>query len=509
MPDPERPTDTLDELNLVNAGYVADLYERYRNDPASVDGEWRRLFDSGAGGYEPVAAPSSNGNRQATDAPTPAAPAAVPAATSIPEGATPIKGPAARLAHNMIASLGVPTATSFREIDVAMLEARRGELNQQIAPRKVSFTHLIGWAIVRAVAEQRSMSHYFAEIEGQAYRVDPGSINLGLAVDVERKDGSRFLVVPVIKGADEMDFAAFHARYEDLVEKARGNKLSPDDFAGATVTLTNPGTLGTTASVPRLMPNQGTIVATGTIRSTGGDRHMTITSTYDHRIIQGAESGAFLRRMEGLLAGADGFYADLFAELGARTADVTTDAPMPSPGEAAGAPEVKVTEGQQYEQLKAVAAGMALVKAYRYFGHQAARLDPLGSEPAGDPALDPAPLGLTPENMRTVPAELMRIYVPGETLADALPHLQETYSGTIAYEVEHIGSHEERVWLRRVIESGEHRLTMEGEDQVALLERLISVETLERFLHKAYLGQKRFSIEGLDTMVPMLDVIIG
>ncbi len=188
---------------------------------------------------------------------------------------------------------------------------------------------------------------------------------------------------------------------------------------------------------------------------------------------------------------------------------MTTDEPMPSPAESAGAPEVTATEGEQRERLKAVAAGMALVKAYRYFGHKAARLDPLGSEPAGDPALDPAPLGLTPENMRTVPAELMRIYVPGKTLADALPHLQETYSGTIAYEVEHIGSHEERVWLRRIIESGEHRLPMQVEDQVALLERLISVETLERFLHKAYLGQKRFSIEGLDAMVPMLDVIIG
>ena len=510
MPDPERPTDTLDELNLVNAGYVADLYERYRNDPASVDAEWRSLFDAGAGGYEPVAAPtpSTNGNRQA-DAAT--APTAEPAATkaAIPEGATPIKGPAARLAQNMVASLAVPTATSFRDIDVAMLEARRKELNQQIAPRKVSFTHLIGWAIVRAVGEQRSMSHYFTEIAGQAYRVDPGRINLGLAVDVERRDGSHFLVVPVIKGADEMDFTAFHGRYEELVEKARTNKLSPDDFTGASVTLTNPGTLGTTASVPRLMPNQGTIVATGTIRSVGGDRRMTITSTYDHRIIQGAESGAFLRRMEGLLSGEDGFFADLFGDLGARTADVTTEEPMPSPAESAGAPAISATEGEQYERLKAVAAGMALVKTYRHFAHKAARLDPLGSEPAGDPALDPAPLGLTPDNMRMVPAELMRIYVPGKTLADALPHLQETYTGTIAYEVEHIGSHEERVWLRRVIESGEHRLPMQVEDQVALLERLISVEALERFLHKAYLGQKRFSIEGLDAMVPMLDVIIG
>ncbi|HEX2883786.1 MAG TPA: multifunctional oxoglutarate decarboxylase/oxoglutarate dehydrogenase thiamine pyrophosphate-binding subunit/dihydrolipoyllysine-residue succinyltransferase subunit, partial [Candidatus Limnocylindria bacterium] len=157
----------------------------------------------------------------------------------------------------------------------------------------------------------------------------------------------------------------------------------------------------------------------------------------------------------------------------------------------------------------AVAAAMALVKAYRHFGHLAARLDPLGSEPVGDPALDPGPLGLTDAAMAAIPAELLRIYVPGATLAEALPHLKETYTGTIAYEVEHIGSHTERVWLRQVIESGEHRAPMENEDRVALLERLISVEGLERFLHRAYLGQKRFSIEGLDTMVPMLDVILG
>ena len=507
------PDQGLDALNLLNAGYVADIYEQYRLDRDSVDPDWRSLFDSGTAGFEPVSTPAAqptNGNQADGPPPTRAeTPADAPATTSVPEGATPIKGPAARLAQNMTASLGVPTATSFRDVDVAALEARRRELNEQIAPRKVSFTHLIGWAIVQAAVEQRSMSHYFTESDGQAFRVDPGSINLGLAVDVERRDGSRFLVVPVIKGADQLDFRGFHARYEELVEKARANKLSPDDFVGATITLTNPGTLGTTASVPRLMPNQGTIVATGTIRSVAGDRRMFMTSTYDHRIIQGAESGAFLRRLEGLLSGEDGFYAEAFTSLGARAADVTTDEPMPSPAEAAGAPALAVPEGDAYEQVKAVAAGMALVKAYRHFGHMAAKLDPLGAEPPGDPALDPAPLGLTSENMATVPAELMRIYVPGETLAEALPHLQQTYSGTIAYEVEHIGSHEERVWLRRVIESGEHRRPMEAEDQVALLERLIGVETLERFLHKAYLGQKRFSIEGLDAMVPMLDVIIG
>ena len=511
--------DPTDELNLVNAGYVADLYERYRREPSSVDPEWRSLFESGAGGFEPVTAPpdppaGSNGSGR-TDGPSeePAAAGSraseAPPAAAVPKGATPIKGPAARLAQNMTASLAVPTATSFREIDVATLEDRRRDLNGEIAPRKVSFTHLIGWAIVQAAAEQRSMSHAFTEVDGVPHRLDPGAINLGLAVDVERKDGSRFLVVPVIKGADDMDFAGFHASYEQLVAKARTNKLSPDDFAGATITLTNPGTLGTTASVPRLMPGQGTIVATGTIRSVGPDRRMTISSTYDHRIIQGAESGRFLQQIDALLSGGDEFYADVFGALGARVADVSTDQPMPSADEAAGAPPATAEDRPDFEQLKAVAAGMALVKAYRNFGHMAARLDPLGAEPIGDPALDPEPLGLSDALMARVPAELLRVYVPGDTLADALPRLQETYAGTIAYEVEHIGSHEERVWLRQVIESGEHRRQMEPDDQVALLERLVSVETLERFLHRAYLGQKRFSIEGLDVMVPMLDVIIG
>ena len=509
--DPDEPhapsatSEPLDDLNLVNAGYVADLYERYRRDPGSVDAGWRGLFESGAAGFEAVAAesPPANGDQQPA-----AAAAAEPVASQVPDGGTPIKGPAAALARNMTASLEVPTATSVREIAVTTLEARRRELNAQIAPRKVSFTHLVGWALVRAAAEQRPMSHYFATVDGQPYRVDPGAINLGLAVDVERP-GGRFLVVPVIKGADAMGFEPFHERYEELVEAARTNKLAADDFAGATITLTNPGTLGTTMSVPRLMPNQGTIVATGAIRDVGGERRMTITSTYDHRIIQGAESGAFLRRVEALLSGEDGFYADAFAAMGARAADVTTAEPMPPPAEAIAAPAPSTPTGDSDERLKAVAAGMALVKAYRHFGHLAANLDPLGSDPPGDPALDPGPLGLTDDNMASVPAELMRIYVPGATLAEALPHLRETYAGTIAYEVEHIGSHEERVWLRRVIESGEHRRPMEAEDQLALLERLVSVEALERFLHRAYLGQKRFSIEGLDTMVPMLDVIMG
>src|SRR6266513_1677193 len=340
------------------------------------------------------------------------------------------------------------------------------------------------------------MTHAFQEVAGKPHRFDPQGVSLGLAVDVEKKDGGRALVVPVIKHAERMDFAAFHATYETLVEKARTNKLLPDDFAGATITLTNPGTIGTVASVPRLMRGQGAIIATGAIRQIGPAKIMTLTSTYDHRVIQGAESGMFLRTLDALLQGEGAFYDSVFASLGVKgsgergavpsAAPLGTAPPSLLPGVAVGG-----------EELKHVAAAMALVKAFRNFGHMAARLDPLGSDPPGDPALDPGPLGLSPEIMARVPADVLRIYVPGRTLAEAYPELRKTYCGTLAYEVEHIGSHVERLWLRHVIESGQHRAPLSAEEKQKLLLRLTAVEGLERFLHKAYLGQKRFSIEGL------------
>src|SRR5436853_52900 len=485
------------------------MYEQYLRDPASVDEEWRKLFDNGKSADLPIIATSreevlretgkGKGEREGVNAPSiPLSP--VP----IPPGLTPITGPAARLAQNMTDSLSVPTATSFRDVPVDVLDARRKDLNAQLATagKKVSFTHLVGFAIARAAREYPVMTHAFQEVEGKPHRLDPHGVNLGLAVDVEKKDGSRALVVPVIKHAEAMDFATFHATYETLVEKARANRLLPDDYAGATITLTNPGTLGTSASVPRLLKGQGSIIATGTIRQVGAVRIMTLTSTYDHRIIQGAESGMFLRKLDSLLQGEDRFYEQVaetlaITGLGVRDSGLGTAAaqPLPSPESRAPSPE-------------SVAAAMALVKAYRNFGHMAARLDPLGSEPPGDPALDPGPLGLTPEIMARIPADLLRIYVPGRTLAEAYPKLQETYCGTIAYEVEHIGSHQERVWLRQVIESGDHKKPLAPEMKRKLLARLTAVETLERFLHKAYLGQKRFSIEGLDVLVPMLDQTI-
>jgi 2-oxoglutarate dehydrogenase E1 component len=412
----------------------------------------------------------------------------------------------------MTESLTVPTATSFRDINATTLDARRKALNAQLAAsgRKVSFTHLIGYAIVQAAKRFPVMTHVFQDIDGKPHRVDPGAIGLGLAVDVEKKDGSRALVVPVIKHAESMDFAAFHAAYETLVEKARTNRALPDDFAGGTIQLTNPGTLGTVASVPRLMKGQGSIIATGTIRDIAGAKIVTITSTYDHRIIQGAESGMFLRALDSLLQGEERFY-ELVAssiERGAGSTEqeaVTPAPPPPSPSSVLSAP---AGAAPSIEDLKYVAAAYALVRAHRNFGHLAARLDPLGGEPLGDPSLDPGRLGLTPAIMARIPADVLRIYVQGQTLAEALPQLRATYCGTIAYEVEHIGSHEERLWLRQVIESGQHRRPLSADGKRQLLARLTAVDTLERFLHKAYLGQKRFSIEGLDMTVPMLDFTI-
>src|SRR2546426_803293 len=487
------------------------MYEQYRRDPASVGEEWRKLFDNGKSADLPVLPPrreevlSGGGRGDAGSAP-PTAPTH-PASPIPPPGLSPITGPAARLVQNMPDSLSVPTATSFREITVDVLDARRRELNAQLAAagKKVSYTHLIGYAITRAARELPVMTHAFQEVDGKPHRFDPRAVNLGLAVDVEKKDRSHALVVPVIKHAEGMDFATFHTTYETLVEKARGNKLLPDDFAGATITLTNPGTIGTVASVPRLLKGQGSIIATGAIRQIGPAKVMTITSTYDHRIIQGAESGLFLRKLDALLQGEDRFYEQVAETLAITGLGARDSGLGPAPARALPSPEPRTPSP---DELKHVAAAMALVKAFRNFGHMAARLDPLGSEPPGDPALDPGPLGLTPEIMARIPAEVLRIYVPGRTLAEAYPKLQETYCGTIAYEVEHIGSHQERLWLRQVIESGEHKQPRTVEQKRKILARLTQVETLERFLHKAYLGQKRFSIEGLDVLVPMRDETI-
>jgi 2-oxoglutarate decarboxylase len=447
------------------------------------------------------------------------------------EGATPLKGPAAALAAAMEQSLGLPTATSFRTIAVGVLESRRAALNNalKLAKRseKISFTHLIAFALARAAREMPGMTASFHRSDKGPERI-AGGVQLGIAVDLHRKDGSRLLVVPVVRNAADLDFAAFHTAYEQLVTKARDGKLMPDEFAGATITLTNPGAIGTVASVPRLMTGQGAIIAAGAIgyapglpqsseqlAALGVSKIMTLTSTYDHRVIQGAESGEFLRRIEQLLTGADAFYDGIAKSLNVVLAEEASPklsaAPAAvdrtQPPAAVPTPTVAPIDSSP-DLIAAAAAGMALISRIRTHGHTAASLDPLEGPKDGDPVLDPASLQLDDALAARVPANVVRTYAPGNTLAEVLANLRSIYCSTIAYEVEHITSHEQRSWLRKQIESGAHVKPLTRERKLELLDRLTRVEAFERYLRKAFLGQKTFSIEGIDALVPMLEELL-
>jgi len=482
----------------------------------------------------------------ALNAPAAAAAPRAPAHAAVPlpahATATPIKGPANALVGAMEQSLTIPTATSFRTLQVGTLEARRAELNSALKSagrsEKISFTHLIAYALVRAAHEFPAIVTSFRRDGTTATRVEAG-IHLGIAVDTARKDGSRFLVVPVVKNADAYDFIAFRGAYEDLIAKARDNKLAADDLAGASFTLTNPGGIGTVASVPRLTAGQGAILAAGAIalppgfanadpaalKTLGVEKIMTLTSTYDHRVIQGAQSGEYLKRVDELLAGKDGFYESVFASAGvaaksaiAPSAVATSAAParanLATPPATAGSvveqPATLPREIEPYseELLRAVAAGMAILSSFRRHGHLAATLDPLGTPPQGDPALDWHNYALTPSVMSAVPASILRTKVAGSTLADVVAALRQTYSSTIAYEVEHIANIRQREWLRDYIESGLHFVQLAPDRARNVLERLTKVEAFERFLRKTYIGAKTFSIEGLDAMVPMLEELV-
>ena len=527
----ETPNST--EVLGPNAWLVDEMYEQYLADPGSVSESWRDFFadyqrDRDVVASTPDAALPATGRVGDTSqipavgvgaAKAPTAGGATPSTGIAADGTVetpgePLRGAAARIVTNMEASLAVPKATSFREVPAKLLEVNRRVINGYLGRTrggKVSFTHLIGYAIVRAAADSVPVMNnsYLEGPDGKPRVIRNQSVGLGLAVDVEKADGSRTLLVPVIKDADTLDFRGFWGAYEDLIRKVRNNKLTPDDFAGSTITLTNPGTIGTGQSVPRLMPGQGVIVGVGrldypaafggadeqALAELGVSKVMTITSTYDHRIIQGAESGLFLKRIQELLMGGDGFYDDAFRSLG-----VPYEAVQWRVDDNPADKEQARLEKQMHVQT--------LINQHRVRGHLIADLDPLAwKEPVLHTELDPATYGLT---IWDLDREFLCGGVSGRTrmkLGDLLHVLRDAYCRTVGIEYMHISDPEQKRWIQSQVEGVTDRI--DADEQRHILGRLNAAEAIEKFLATKYVGQKRFGIEGAESAIPVLDAVLG
>ena len=539
-----------------NTWLLDEMRARWEADPASVEPQWRMIFENGsAASPSPPPAPIDVANNEVTKptvapvtdwrtprqpAPTPEAATAEPfeapgapmpgdpeyagksnaGAAREPEGEH-IRGAAARIVANMEASLDVPTATSFRQVPAKLLEVNRKVINGHLGRKqsgKVSFTHIIGYAVVRAIADEMPAMNntYRADAEGRPQLIRNPHVGLGIAVDLEKSDGSRTLMVPCIKDADTLDFREFVERYEVLIGKVRDNKLSPDDFAYTTVSLTNPGTIGTLQSVPRLMPGQGLIVGVGaiayptefeaadpvTLAELGVSKVITLTSTYDHRIIQGAESGMFLKKVHELLLGEDDFYVDLF-----RALDV--------PYEAVRWRRDVNPVDRETALLEKQAKVNQLINMHRVRGHLIADLDPLQvKEPRMHAELDPATYGLTIWDLdrEFLTGTDTGIYAmvgsrPRMALGDLLGVLRDAYCRTIGVEYMHIQEPAEKRWMQEHLEGADR--TIGPVEQRHILSRLNAAEALETFLGTKYVGQKRFGIEGAESTIPLVDAVIG
>jgi len=485
-----------------NVWLIDEMYRQFTERPESVSESWREFFSD----YRPAAGRM---------APPPAPPERPPAPAAAPPAATPLVGPARRLVENMEASLSVPTATSVRTIPVRLLEENRALMNQHLAELtggKVSFTHLLAWTIVKALAGMPGMRALYASIDGVPHRVVAEHVNFGVAVDIERRDGSRGLVVPNIKSAETLDFAAFFAAYNELVRKAQSGQLAPEDFADTTVSLTNPGMLGTTQSVPRLMAGQGLIVAAGsidypaeyqladpaTLARLGVSKVLTLTSTYDHRVIQGAESAEFLSRVARMLAGEDSFYEQVFTSLAVPHEPVRL---------ARDANPYFSNHG--VEALIAKQAGvLALINMYRVRGHLVAHTNPLSTEIPTHPELELEHHGLT---LWDFDREFYTGGVGGHeraTLREIERILREAYCGTLGVEYMFIQEPDQKAWIQKRVEGADPAAWVDARAKRRTLATLNAAEAFERFLHTKYIGHKRFSLEGLETLIPMLDRLL-
>jgi len=525
-----------------NEWLVDELYQRYLSDPGSVDRAWWNFFaDYRRESAEPASQAGTGAAARAAQAPAPdpARPAAAPqvispttaaAPTSIesaarsdgartaPEAAgavredltqTRLRGAAARTAANMEASLAMPTATSVRAVPAKLLIDNRIVINNHLARGrggKISFTHLIGYAIVKALAGAPELNDSFTQVDGKPVLVTPEHVNLGLAIDVRKADGARQLLVPNIKAAEQMDFRQFWLSYEEVVRKARGGKLTVEDFAGTTISLTNPGTIGTVHSVPRLMPGQGCIIGVGameypaayagaapeTLARDAISQTVTLTSTYDHRIIQGAQSGELLRAISGLLLGESGFYDDVFTALRIPYEPVRWVRDIPA--------------GHENDISKA-ARVHELIHAYRVRGHLLADTDPLQYTQRKHPDLDINQHGLTLWDLEREFATGGFGGKPRMLLREILGVLRDAYCRTTGLEYMHIQEPAERSWLQERVERS--HLAADHDEQMRILSRLNVAEAFEMFLQTKYVGQRRFSLEGAESLIPLLDAVLG
>jgi len=455
-------------------------------------------------------APVTTGPASAPPAPASAgaAPGSPAAASAAAEHAVRLRGAAARTAANMAASLTVPTATSVRPVPAKLLVDNRIVINNHLARGrggKISFTHLIGYALVRALAIVPEMNFSFAEVDGKPELVQPEHVNLGLAIDVQKDDGSRQLLVPSIKNAETMDFHQFWMAYEDLIRKARTGKLTVDDFAGTTISLTNPGTIGTEHSVPRLMPGQGCIIGVGameypaayqgaspdTMARLAIGKTMTLTSTYDHRIIQGAQSGEFLRVVHELVLGGDHFYDDVFSSLRIPYEPVRWVQDIPAGHE---------------DDISKAARVYELIHAYRVRGHLMADTDPLEYKQRKHPDLDIKQHGLT---LWDLEREFATGGFGGKArmpLREILGVLRDSYCRTVGVEYMHIQNPEERAWIQARVERTHGH--PDHDEQLRILSRLNIAEAFEMFLQTKFVGQRRFSLEGAESLIPLLDAVL-
>ena len=487
----------------INSWLEDELFQQYKHDRKTVDATWTPVLE----GNGHTAAPAAVAELpKALTLRTQEAPA-----VALAEGdqLIPLRGPALRIAENMAASLTIPVATSQRVMPVKVIDENRRLLNQHrssAGQSKLSYTHLVAWAIVRAIESVPAVNQAYSERGDDSFRVTRGHVNLGIAVDVAGKDGSRSLKVPAIKRAEAMNFAEFVAAYDDLVARARSNKLTVADFDGVTISLTNPGTVGTVGSIPRLMPGQGAIIATGAIdyppeyrgvpddvrSSMGLSKVMTITCTYDHRVIQGAESGIFLARVQALLEGEDGFFDQVFRDLA-----IPAQAWRWQPDQAT-APMVSSDPLKQ--------AGVArLIQAWRERGHLVADIDPLGLPRPSHQDLEPSAHGLTIWDLdRTFQAESFGV-LPLRTLLD---RLRSTYAGKTGAQFTHIDSREERKWIQERMESAAEQFSLDAATQRRILKNVVLTDGFEGFLDNRFKGHKRFSIEGGETTIAVIEELL-